>query len=242
MNSVREIAQRTRRGLFGNRAPARAWEAAVADFQDAREKLSRTALELESAPPPPENRANVAAWESMLASINRQMSVMDSTATGILACSNIANGVESFFPGFEGVSACGVLGLDNIAAPATIAMLRGMTGAAHAHVNRINAYLGKPDARDGLSGLGLFQAWEGAGGAIWEWMHPEQVQREFEAVGMPPPSVEEIQEAASERVLERASEGVTRAGQMVSSTFTGFTTIAIAGAIIAAVVFLGGRK
>lgn len=232
MNSVQSIARETRRGLFGATAPARAWEKTIADFQEARETLSRTALELESIPPDVDDVARRAAWESMLNSIHNQMSLMDSTASGILATANIANGLESFFPGFEGISASGVLGLNTVAAPAAIATLRAMTGAAHSIVNRARNLLGAPTPPPGLSG---FTPWGSLGGDIWEWWHAEQVQREFEAIGQEPPSIEEIREGALTDIGKRVSEGAR-------SVFSGIQTVAIAGTVIAVVIFMGRRK
>lgn len=232
MNSVQEIARSTRRGLFGNAVPARSWEAAITDFQNARESLSRTALQLEAVPPDENDRANRAAWESMLDSIHRQMSVMDSTASGILATSAIANGVESFFPGFEGISAAGVFGLNNLAGPVTIATMRAMSQAAHSITNRVHAYVGAPVSREGLSG---FTPWGSLGGDIWELFHAEQVQREYIAVGKEPPSIEEIREGALFDIGERVQEK--------ASAFANYSrTIIVAGAVIAVVIFLGRRK
>jgi hypothetical protein len=191
------------------------------DFQSAREELTRAALALCESPPSPEDTNQYAAWESMCDAINRQIEIMDGTARGILAASDIANGIGDFFPGFEGVSVAGALGLAGLAAPVTLMTLRALTQNARGTLAR-------------ATGLGQYAPWGRVGGDVWEWIHAGQVQKEYEAVGKTAPTIEEIREGALTDIGERVAEGA-------QSVFSGAKTIMIAAAVIAVAVFVMPR-
>lgn len=228
MPSIQAIARETRRGLFGTGAPARAWNAAIADFQRAREELTRAALELQDNPPDPDDSARVAAWDQAVEAVNRQITLMDGAASGLLTASNIANGLGDCFPGFHGASVAGAFGLGFVAAPAAIALLRAMSVNAWNTVDRVRGVAGPS------TGLGQYAPWGRVGGDVWEWIHAGQVQQEYEAVGKVAPTIDEIREGAATDIGERVTEGV-------QNIFSGIKTVAIAGAVIA-VAFLWSRK
>lgn len=83
------------------------------------------------------------------------------------------------------------------------------------------------------------------GAAIWEMLHPEQVQREYQAVGQPVPSYGEIYSNALNDAISAARESASNVGEAAQAAAEGavkvgsFAMIAIA---LAAVVFLLERK
>jgi hypothetical protein len=202
------------------------------DFQVVREELTRAAFELCESPPSPEDPHQYAAWENACAAINRQIEIMDGTARGILAASDIAHGIGEFFPGFEGVSVAGALGLAGIAAPISVTALTFVTHNAQAALNRAHAALGR--SAPPSNGLGQYAPWGRIGGDVWEWIHAGQVREEYEAVGRTAPTIEEIREGALTDIGERVSEG---AGEI----FSGAKTVMIAAAVIAVAVFVAPR-
>jgi len=239
MPTLKTLARQTRRGLFGNLVSSSAWESALADFQAARNELTRTLIQLSELCDSAEDPALIAIYDA----VERQIMIMDGSARTILTASHIANGVEDFFPGFNGVNVAAAFGLDRIAAPVTIAMLRSLTSGAKNVIVRANALIAGPlpiANRTGPSGLeahhglGQYTPWGSIGGDVWEWWHAEKVQREYEAVGKPAPSIEEIESGALTDIGKRVGEGA-------ANVFSGTKTIMIAAAVIAVAVFVAPR-
>jgi hypothetical protein len=65
------------------------------------------------------------------------------------------------------------------------------------------------------------------GGDIWEWWHADTVQREYEAVGKVPPTIEEIESGAYADAVARVEEQVKAVG-----FGAGFLAFGIIGAVL----------
>lgn len=207
MSAIRGLARATRRGLFGNRIPAKTWESTLERFQRARDALAKTCLALDEVAPALHDRATYQAWQSVYDAAMNQARVMDGTARGIVAASTVANGLDSL-PGFQGMNAFASLGLDAIGAPVTVAGLSHLTAGAWGIVNRAKIFFERsPFPANGLAGA--FEAWGSFGGDVWEMLHPGQVQREYEAVGKTAPSKIEIVTGAAYDAARDAREGAS---------------------------------
>ena len=72
------------------------------------------------------------------------------------------------------------------------------------------------------------------GGDVWEWWHADTVQREYEAVGKVPPSIEEIETGALEDAQRHAVEELKKV-----SVGIGLSGVVLIGA---ALLLLAVRK
>jgi hypothetical protein len=81
----------------------------------------------------------------------------------------------------------------------------------------------------------VYVPWGSLGGDIWEWWHADTVQREYEAVGKTPPTIEEIKAGASEDAARDLGEQV----QKIATVGIGLSAVVLIGG---ALLFLAMRK
>lgn len=83
------------------------------------------------------------------------------------------------------------------------------------------------------------------GGALWEWLHPEQVQAEYAAVGAAVPSIEDIRAQAiydASVATGETADSVIEKFQSAASAGLGTISLVALGALAIGLVFLSGRK
>lgn len=93
--------------------------------------------------------------------------------------------------------------------------------------------------------FGEFVDTRSTGAAIWEMLHPEQVQREYIAVGKTPPDYGDIYSNALNDAITAARESgqnVASAVTTVASEAARMGQLALIALIIGGVIFLSGRK
>lgn len=150
---LRGIAKRARQGLFGNLGQvggviddlAAQWDAAIADFQDAREALNRAETALyDNRYTAEQDPDDLAEWEKNLKKVIAQQAIMDASANAVTTVADWFRSAASYLPGMSGMKrdgALGSLGLVFPAFPITLAGLVGATAAAIAIVASVSAFI-----------------------------------------------------------------------------------------------------
>lgn len=218
MATIAQVARQTRRGLFGlqGRDAAR-WRDSITRFQSARAALSRGIQNLDELANGLVDQREIENCYRGRERLAAQAAVMDSTATTIQAASKVMS-----LAGLDDVGLFGCLDMNRAAYPATCLALDTISARSEKLVN-------------GLAGLGLFQATETFGGAVWEFLHPGTVQDEFIATGKAPPSQIDIMTGAAERMREEAAEGAV-------SLLGNFKTYAIIAGVVGVLILYGRVK